>query len=311
MKNKQIHLWLLILFIISIFIVSIKYYLMFFSKWDKNIKQSLQKIEQSLQTESGILKEITYKQLITTYQHTLLSNIKLWQVNLKDGYIKIWKDRYYIVDYNNQYPGIINWFKYWDDIDLEYILYKDKRYVTWITKYKNLSTRKTKEYLLVWDDKILWVQKVLDWGREYRVIYNRFTEFREKWTLIKVKNLTEYLNKFNSNTTNYKIVRLEGVIDDNVVYASKVVYWIIYEDEKKILTQILIDFDNLKSEESKNIKLVKEYGKSLEYDNLINLFKTLWLEYDLNKSIYANINILKAFYNTKKKEILNRYSTLF
>jgi len=316
MESKKLqHTWLLILFVLSILIAGIKYYLMFFSSWDKNITDNLAKIEQSLQNESGKLEWITYRQLVTSYDKMSLNEVKIWQININDSYIKVWKDRYYFYDFNINYPNIVTQFEYGDKVDLEFISYKEKRFITWLSPYKNITNRLESEFLLVWNKKIesnIKLSDSIEW-KEYKVIYTRETEFREKQTFVKVEEdtLTEFLNKFNSNTTTYKVLRLEWVIDQDIFYATKVIYWIIYEDEKKVLNELTSEYTRYTSDLEKNMKISKDLWKREELDKLSELYKSIWLEYSLEKSIYGNLNSLTEFYTKKQEWVIEKYGDLF
>lgn len=310
-KKIKFPLGLLSLFILSILVWSTKYYLMFFSTWDKNISQNLTKIEQSLQGDTWTLEGITYRQLLTTQSKVNLSDSRLGQVNIKDWYLKVWSEKYYFTEFNKNYPWIIDFFTYGDRVDLEYIPYKEKNYVTFVSPHKELWVRVPKEYLLLWEDKILTTQKVLDSWTEYKVIYTKETEFREKWTLKKLEETSETINQFNSSKTQYKIVRLEGVLVWDVIYVEKVIYWIIYDDEKKVLDWLINDYKKISLDLDTQLKAAKEFSKKSEYDNLRSQFKWIWIEYNSDRSIYANLETLTTVYKTKETDILNKYTDLF
>lgn len=308
MKIKNTFL-LILLFIISILIWGYKYYLLFFSTTDKNIREDIVEIFDD--TSEWKLKDITYKQLLSLKNKQLLTWIRIWLVNYEGWYLKIWIEKYYFIDYEENYPWNTKWLNYWDTVYLEYIQYNNINYITYIWK-EWVSRWTIKEFTFLpvnW--KILDINTIEYNLKDIKLIYWYNTDFYEKEQLDRISQNIEFLNKFNSWKTSYKVVRVEWILKDNEFFVTKAYYWILYNDEKKKIEELTNKINSLKEELEQRKEELLNLFKKKEYDRIYKIFKKYPIEYNSNLNFYQNISQLTSYFNEEIKKVIVEYEEIY
>jgi len=306
--------FLLLLLLISSIIWVSKYYILFFSNSNKNITTKVESLVSDSRTNKNIL-DIRYQKLLWLPSKGLLT-IRLWQVNKKLNYFKVWREKYYYGPYKKEYWQIVSEIEpllsFWREFVIDSRKYKWKNYITYI--WLSIDLRLTKKYIIT-----------LIWNKNWKIIDNNFVEinwrkekiyYTDKTIFYKFPNLdvkvwnSLLLNNINSHKFIWTLVQIEYSKAESKIY---VVTW-SYKNLNKDLNSKIKTLKDLKEkylgEYTLDKYLIKKYKKIKEEDKIKAIFLKYWDSDIIWLNIYRLLLKLKSLELEREQSLEKKYNSL-